>query len=304
MYLSSISIKNFRSIEETICEFGSGLNIIVGANDSGKSAVIDAVRFCLKQVVDDYSRISYADFRDPSKPINFDLKFAFEEAEDGDVEDEKRLAEETSLFAEYLTLPETGEVGLNIWFQVKSTDEGVKYPEFKVGPNKEVAVEMDAKCRDNFQVIYLKPLRDAESELQARKGSRISKILKELKDIKASKDELARFLEEFNTASDDFFKSPTGGGNVTVEVKRLLENFDEQFLTRKKTLKFGANNKPDYIKTLERISLFYDYAELPNPGLGTMNMMFIAAELLHIGRYPKNGTPFLKLVNTTRVASS
>jgi putative ATP-dependent endonuclease of OLD family len=274
MYLKNITIKNFRSIVETSADFHSGLNLIVGPNDSGKTAIIDAVRLTLKQVVDDYARFSFADFNDPSKPVSFELTFAFDEDDDED-----RITAETSQFAEYLTLSDDSQY-LNVWFQIKSSDEEIRYPDFKVGPNKEVAVDMDAKCRHNLRVIYLRPLRDAEYELQARTGSRISKILKELKSIKASGPTLESFLDTFNNDSDSFFTSPTGGKKTTEEVKRLLESFDEQFKIKQKVLKFGTTNDPDYVKTLERISLYYD--NVKNPGLGTRNMMFIAAELLHM----------------------
>ena len=49
MYISEIKIRNFRGFDanEHVIYFGKGLNVLVGENDSGKSAVIDAIRIAL-----------------------------------------------------------------------------------------------------------------------------------------------------------------------------------------------------------------------------------------------------------------
>ncbi len=47
MFLSQIEIKNFRSIKETTLTFSKGLNVIIGRNNTGKTAVVDAIRVCL-----------------------------------------------------------------------------------------------------------------------------------------------------------------------------------------------------------------------------------------------------------------
>lgn len=48
MYIQKINIKNFKSLkEETIMPFCQGLTVITGANGSGKSNLLDAVKFIL-----------------------------------------------------------------------------------------------------------------------------------------------------------------------------------------------------------------------------------------------------------------
>ena len=51
MYLSNITIKNFRQFgdgnDALNIAFNSGVTALVGRNDSGKSAVIDAIRYAL-----------------------------------------------------------------------------------------------------------------------------------------------------------------------------------------------------------------------------------------------------------------
>ena len=48
MYISDVKIVNFRGIgKETIFKFNPGITVLVGENDSGKSTVIDAIRYVL-----------------------------------------------------------------------------------------------------------------------------------------------------------------------------------------------------------------------------------------------------------------
>lgn len=48
MYLSKISIKNFRMFSDAVeISFSKGLNLLVGENGSGKSSVVDAIRALL-----------------------------------------------------------------------------------------------------------------------------------------------------------------------------------------------------------------------------------------------------------------
>ena len=57
MYLSSLCIRNFRCFDNTdhVIPFNPGLTVLVGENDSGKSAILDAIRIVLGTT--DYVRI-------------------------------------------------------------------------------------------------------------------------------------------------------------------------------------------------------------------------------------------------------
>ena len=80
MYLSSIQIKNFRCFDDQahIVEFKSGLTVLVGENDSGKSAILDAIRIVLGTTDLGWHRIEITDFHneDISKEISIVCKFS------------------------------------------------------------------------------------------------------------------------------------------------------------------------------------------------------------------------------------
>lgn len=64
LYLSSLKISNFRCFDESehiIC-FNPGLTILVGENDSGKSAIMDAIRIVLGTTDLGWIRIEADDF--------------------------------------------------------------------------------------------------------------------------------------------------------------------------------------------------------------------------------------------------
>ncbi len=47
MYLAELTINNFRKLRDAKLKFQPGLNVLVGPNNVGKSAVVDALRTLL-----------------------------------------------------------------------------------------------------------------------------------------------------------------------------------------------------------------------------------------------------------------
>ncbi|WP_241623946.1 ATP-dependent nuclease [Rosenbergiella epipactidis] len=63
MYLAELTIKNFRKLHEATLKFQPGLNVLVGPNNAGKSAVIDALRTLLAGHQETYPRFDGSDLR-------------------------------------------------------------------------------------------------------------------------------------------------------------------------------------------------------------------------------------------------
>jgi len=66
MYLSQLAIKNFRQFggdaADFKVEFHKGVTALVGENDAGKTAVIDAIRYALTTRDQEYLRLQPEDF--------------------------------------------------------------------------------------------------------------------------------------------------------------------------------------------------------------------------------------------------
>ena len=57
MYISKIHIQNYRNFDDFTIEFHKGLNVIIGANNSGKTGLLHAIN-----LLDSSSDISVNDF--------------------------------------------------------------------------------------------------------------------------------------------------------------------------------------------------------------------------------------------------
>jgi len=86
MYLGKFNIKNFRTIENLTLTFNRGLNILIGENNSGKTAIIDALRICIGYgnlrrdlyVKDSDFHLQRNSITDASTEIEFHLYFKIE----------------------------------------------------------------------------------------------------------------------------------------------------------------------------------------------------------------------------------
>ena len=65
MYLSHLSITNFRKLRKAALTFQPGLNVLVGANNVGKTAVVDALRALLANHDEPYPRLNTEDVHHP-----------------------------------------------------------------------------------------------------------------------------------------------------------------------------------------------------------------------------------------------
>ena len=62
MKLQAVQLENFRSFEELHMEFHPELTVLVGANGSGKSAILDAVSLALGAYLSGFSGMPSNDF--------------------------------------------------------------------------------------------------------------------------------------------------------------------------------------------------------------------------------------------------
>lgn len=80
MYLARLNIKNFRRLKNVSLEFTPDLNVLVGPNNVGKTAVVDALRSLLAGADDPYPRFDIEDIHIPkggkaSGEITFEYTF-------------------------------------------------------------------------------------------------------------------------------------------------------------------------------------------------------------------------------------
>lgn len=313
MFLSQLKIWNFRKygtkengdagIEVS---FNDRLNLIVGENDSGKTAIIDAIKLVLGTQSYDNIRLEENDFYRKKDGIRTDLlkiECTFENLSDL----------EAGRFLEWIYIDDEGKAKLEVRLIARIKDNKITIR--KTGGKEGVDINFEAS--ENLRVTYLKPLRDAEHELNPGYRSRFAQVLKSHPIFKnnGNTHEIESIMKDANKNIEGYFKgSRLQDNNEDAESDSLEENnvdinYKEDpssiINSISKTLSnFLGNNKNQYDvninisemelnKILSRLMLKIDEDKV---GLGTLNQLYMAMELLLLDIKEKNNEFGLALI--------
>lgn len=296
MYLSNIKLWNFRKFgtngeldltnPNLNLNFTKGLNVIVGENDSGKTAIIDAIKLVLKTHSYEYLRVDDKDFFQDSNRFRIQLIF------------KGLTTQEAKNFTEWLAwedLEDNIEPYLQLNYDVKRSNNRILPADIKAGVDEEGYL-LTSEAKEYLKITYLKPLRDAENELIAKKNSRLSQILAGDPTFKGRENdhELVTIFNKLSTDLENYFKgefvthrddeqgvlqeyTPQEGRAIKDKIDGYIKDF---YNDTHQTLFNSTTNNIKGI--LEKLSLYLE--NQTNPGLGTLNRLFMAAELLHLNK--------------------
>ncbi|WP_168299327.1 ATP-dependent nuclease [Rhizobium leguminosarum] len=296
MFISEIYAQGFRCFESASplqLKLSPGLNILVGPNDAGKSAIVDAVRYSLWTRGDDYLRPDESDFHVDAGGIRA-TEFVICCTLDG------LTADEEARFLEWCT-NEKGMLRLHVCIRStrrpSSGGGSVITSQHRSGKDGE-GLPIDGELREYLKATYLKPLRDAERELRAGRRSRLSRILGAMPEMgpeskPAAVGAKATLLDALKAADKNVSENDA--------VRGIAKNVNTAFLDKlsfaddplKATLDLGAHGSFDQV--LERFELYLNAksgAGRVQRGLGYNNLLFMAAELLLLQSHPDQ-VPFL-----------
>ncbi|WP_301358033.1 ATP-dependent nuclease [Enterococcus spodopteracolus] len=282
MYLKKITLKNFRkfggdaSKNDLEVNLHPGLNVIVGENDSGKTAIIDAIKLLLGTVSEDFDRIQDEDFYCNSEGFfseNFFIEGIFDDLD----------TNEAGLFLEWLSFNEKGNYQLRLILEVtkKKNDNGQEFIERQLlAGEKNCENKIDSRARSLLRATYLKPLRDANSELRPGFKSRLAQILRahsSFKQLPEEKHALESVMEKANFEIESYFSEEyEEGKSIKSDIESILSEFYDVKDSGKANTDFSVT--PANLKSiLNKLSLNSNSINL---GLGNMNLLFIATELL------------------------
>lgn len=311
MYLSKLSIRNFRQFgdgdEQLDIAFDGGVTALVGRNDCGKSAVIDAIRYALLTRDQNYIRV---------QPDDFHIDAAGKQADEilircqlsGLSDDEK------GAFAEYLSY-DGSDVTLLVnwvarrWRQSPTTrrwlEVSVRSGVDGTGP------AFEASVRELVSSTYLRPLRDAAREMSSGRGSRLSQILANVPEISqgtafdelslpANPDVVAQLsllgLADYLRHNVKHHKG-VSAAEEAINTQYLAALFLKNDSLRSRIdLTEGGSDAIRLRQILERLELGLFEASTATArgqyGLGSNNILYMACELLLLGREPE-GLPLL-----------
>ncbi|CAM5791653.1 ATP-dependent nuclease [Rhizobacter fulvus] len=268
MYLYELRIQGFRRFADIHLRFKNGLNVIVGPNNAGKTAVVDALRVLLSASDEGNLRLTELDlhiaadgtqspeatftfvFRDLSADQEADFMTALQPRNDK----EGKLIEYEARFTVQYTRTEPGtRLRLKRW----------------VGDHPENLLSTD--MLEELRGIYLQPLRDPALGLKPGRMSQLSKLVQRLStpDQRAA---VEKSLADFEAAL--LAEPPISSTNEAI-TQRHVGMLGEE-LAQLLSLELSPS---DFVRFASRVGLSVGDMEVEQNGLGFNNLIYMAVVL-------------------------
>lgn len=285
MKLERLKLKNFRKFKVLDIEFNDGLNVFVGENNSGKTAILDAIKLVLDTNSTEYNNLNDSDFyqekKETENELNIKLIFKIKDKNDG------------GNFLEYLTYEEENKAKLYITLTAERktiNKKGFIVKNIKTGKDNN-GKELESELKELLYITYLKPLRDAENELIAGRNSRLSKILEGYFNFKekdfADNPKLKKLIKGVSFINQILKKRINELKKEEKCEKGFKEDIKENYLDKITldnqydillSLADSKEDKQIFKNLLNKLDLKYD--SNGKQGLGYQNLLFMATEML------------------------
>jgi putative ATP-dependent endonuclease of the OLD family len=172
MYLRELQIEGYKGFRKPFSiPLQKGLNVIVGENASGKTAVIDAIRLLLREDEFGHTPINESDFHRPFEPSPTSVKAFRLRAEFSGLSEKEHVA-----FLPWSDV--NGDASLTLLVDNKQNHRGHYKRTLWGGASQGSMFEWE--LFDSINCVYLPPLRDAEARLSEGRSSRLARLLKNL----------------------------------------------------------------------------------------------------------------------------
>lgn len=281
----------------------------MGSNDSGKTAIVDALRYVLTTRDQDYLRVQPDDFNYPAgggpQASTITLRCQISGLSTGDL----------GAFAEYISYDAAGDAHLYIVWTARRTGDpigGRRWVNIAVMSGADGSgPTFDGNARQLLAAAYLRPLRDAEREMSSGKGSRLSQVLALFPAIKEGDPFDARALPSSVTDVEklglagltEYLQFLVNGHSGVTGAKESINNdylaelsLVGDGLRAEINFVAGRDNASRLRQILERLELNLldgvTNKATGNYGLGSSNLLFMACELLLLSK-DDEGLPLL-----------
>ncbi len=288
MYLEKFIISNYRGIKNLTLNLHKGLNVLIGENNAGKTAIIDALRLCLSygnQRREIY--ISLSDFHidkntigDTFNDIEFHLHFHID------------TPEEAGWFNDLLSVQEDATQDLQLHFKYY-LDEN-KRVKYKVWGGANEGQTIAPEVLFLIYHVYLDALRDSEQHLRPIRGNRLGQLYSNIQidpNHEADQEKKKELAKKVRSAVDN---EPDWIGHLAKGKDKINEHLKETSFTDKQQqvdisfLPFDFNKLVDNLKI--QMPIYADnllagdpakqkYFELYQNGLGYNNLIYTATVL-------------------------
>lgn len=283
MFLSELKIKGYKVFNsEFNIKLNQGLTVLIGENGCGKTAVIDAIRLLLNE--DEFGRIGITESHF-HRPID-------KSASEGG-------AESIEVKGTFSALNETEQIAYLPWLDASDNTKAYLNKKIDNKPNnrgrfdhttwggESIVGIFEWELVNAISCIYLPPLRDAESKLEAYRGSRLSRLFRKDKPNKgAPRHNIEEKFEEFNLK---LLEDPTID-EVNKSIRKYLKESLGTVLGQDALIQFAEVN---FDRIVERLRLlFYPkitpstkpelFRDISENSLGYNNILYLATVLAEL----------------------
>jgi putative ATP-dependent endonuclease of OLD family len=190
MFVKKVNVKNFRCFDKrgVSAIFDKGVNAIIGENNVGKSAFVDAMRIAL-------STLTY------QKEIFF-RKSDFHVDESGKVAETVQIdmyLMDVPMFLIPLINPlKPGEGEFHVRFFLKKDKMGEDRIKYDIWGSDQEDNLLESETLQSFRVAYMGALRDVENGMKPSRDSRMADLLTSVSSTEQQKDLLVDILKKAN----------------------------------------------------------------------------------------------------------
>jgi putative ATP-dependent endonuclease of OLD family len=269
MYLAELEIKNFRCFREITLNLQPGLNVIVGENNTGKTAILDAIRILLGQGKYRYD-VSEDDFNHDASGVRTgnicEIHATFKELS----------VEEQGGFSICLS-PSLGHdvAQLHIRYEIitKGTHTRMKRPIMWGGEREGESIPYD--ILDGISLVYLEALRNAQIGLTPGRGNRISRLVQQLVKVEDDRNRLTKIIADANQRIEKDNLIERSKAMINARLKGITGEVMAQTADLRLT-------SPEFRRITESLRALIGSGqafEVEENGLGYNNLLYIATVL-------------------------
>ncbi|NJY62838.1 AAA family ATPase [Salinimicrobium sp. CDJ15-81-2] len=300
MYLSYLSIENYRGIEYLEVDFDPNINIIIGENGCNKSAVIDAIRllYNLGEPIRDIA-VSLGDFHEKATKEGDQIKIETATQVTITYHFKGLTNSQKGAFYEYMVIDPDNTQNDYAKIKLQYENRNGKYPHFTYSTGDVEGQRADYKTFELFQHYYLGALRDSTKDLLNSRGNILGKVIRRFVGRKGSEADIEEIMKAANDKllERDEVKDTLEG--VNSNLKGIFNSFEDN--------KIGLQieqSKTEYIVNAIKPFLPYNRETLKDEGfylwqnsLGYNNLIYIATVLGDIKeQIADDGTPHFALL--------
>ena len=270
MHLAKLVIRNFRKLGHAELIFQPGLNVLVGGNNVGKTAVVDALRALLAGHDEPYPRVGEEDVHRPpggAPAGDIVFEYVFSGLDQDDEAD----------FLGALVPDDKGKLEAHITIRYSEPDKAGRLRAKRwCGEHEDVGLTAD--MMENLRGVYLPPLRDASQGLKPGRTSQLARLL-QLLATEAGIEGINKALQGLDGELKNHLPIVSTHEAINTRYKSMLGPQLAQLLD-------VGLSASDFKSLKSRLSLLVDTFEIEQNGLGFNNLIFMAVVLSELTKNP------------------